>query len=1315
MLRLPFLRSRWRLLCLFVLMLPGLAHAVVPHDFLSTPRYQHTTTLLPNGKLLIVGGRSDQYSGDGLASAELFDPASSSFTPAGSMNQARNRHTATLLPDGRVLLMGGQHGNPQSSAEFYNPTTGRFIFAGSMQVRRESHTATLLANGKVLITGGFGLLNGSGAFLASAELYDPATGTSALTGSMGSTRYGHTATLLPNGKVLVTGGRHSNAGSSSAELYDPVTGTFTPTGSMREARRDHTATLLPNGNVLITGGWHTTSNSISGAELYNPITGVFTPIGSMGTARRSHTATLLANGEVLITGGHAGVLPGLLSSSEIYNPATGLFTPAGSMGAARFFHSATLLPNGHVFIAAGSHGDMNSGSSASGELYDPTTGQFTLLGPFQPTKQALNLARAGHTATLLDSGQVLIAGGFRNGALAKAELYNPITNTFVVTGEMATKRHTHTATLLNNGLVLIAGGYGDEDYILSSAELYDPTTASFISTGEMNSARAQHHAILLSDGKVLITGGGNSDGILASAEIYDPDTGVFTPTGAMSVGRVAFTSTLLFDGTVLIAGGISPPQEFLASAELYDPATESFTSIGSMGTARYNHTATRLLNGKILIAGGANPNTAFSTTELYDPTSGSFTPSGSMTAPRNHHSATLLPTGKILVAGGGQAYDRYASTETYDPATGSFTSSGSLGTARAEHTAILLLNGKILIAAGSGAQVGMLEQTNLAELYSTPPDLKINAIMVPGGSLFAGDDVPVTLTVQNRGATDADDFRLDVYKHLATAPGQAQPGDAHCPISGLAAGMFTSCSLNLAYANAGTYSLWVQIDTLDQVNEAIEINNTNGPVSITLTLPTADLVIDNLTVAPTNPRIGQAATVTITLRNQGTGDTGPFRADIYKNLAASPATGQTGDANCTIAGLAAGATTLCSVTVVYSAAGSATLWARADTLNQVKESSEGNNTRSANVIVVAPDLIISSVSNPPATSPIAGSFTVTDITRNQGTAATGVSTINRYYLSLDTVKNSNDKLLSGKHGVVSLAAGAGATGTVKLTVPSGVTAGSYYLLACADDTAKVTEGNEANNCTSSAGQIQIVLPDLIESTVAEPPAIIDLGASFTISDTVSNQGLALSAASTTRYYLSLDPVRSSTDKLVASRSVAMIAAGGNGSGSATATIPTNLAAGNYYLIACADDLKKVAESDETNNCSSSSTFMRVVLPDLMVINLSATPASAALGGSFEISGDTVNQGEGNAAASTTSYYLSRDKVKSNGDILVGNRAVAALAAGDVSSGDATLTIPSTTATGDYYVIACADNAKAIKESTENNNCRASAAVVKIMP
>ena len=260
-------------------------------------------------------------------------------------------HTATLLPNGKVLVTGGWHGVGLylASAELYDPDTNTWSSAGSMTTGRYYHTATLLSDGAVLVTGGYG---DSGS-LSSVEIYFFIGQNWVDQGNIMTTaRYGHTATLLPNDKVLVAGGATSSAGLATAELYDCGNHRCSATGSLPTGRIYQTATLLGDGQVLVAGGFGN-NTYLASAWLYNPATGTWSVTGSLAIGRRSHTATLLPNGQVLVEGGKIGsAYNDYTSKVEIYHSTGGVWSPGRSMGTGRASHTATLLPKtGKVLVA----------------------------------------------------------------------------------------------------------------------------------------------------------------------------------------------------------------------------------------------------------------------------------------------------------------------------------------------------------------------------------------------------------------------------------------------------------------------------------------------------------------------------------------------------------------------------------------------------------------------------------------------------------------------------------------------------------------------------------------------------------------------------------------------------------------------------------------------------------------------------------------------------------------------------------------------------------------------------------------------------
>jgi len=351
----------------------------------------------------------------------------SGFVSTGNMHTSRSGHSATLLLDGRVLIIGGA----DNTAELFDPTTGTFTFTGSMTTNRVGATAVLLSNGKVLIAGGFGSGTITLPPLTSAELYDPATGTFTLTESMIVPRVMHSATLLNDGKVLITGGTDDNAGGGAAvadsELYDPATGSFAPTGAMHTDRAQHAATLLTNGEVFVAGGWNGHRADAADdppwdplfAELYDSASKSFKTAANMSTTRISPLVLRLTNGKVLVLGG----VPSLQNIHE--------------------------QPEDPQYA----------------EVYDPVSNSFAAISN-------LSESRRGFTATLLSTGPVLLAGGENGGVVASVELLDPTSGSLTVSGSLVTGRMGHTATRLNDGRVLVTGGVDNQGTILASAELF---------------------------------------------------------------------------------------------------------------------------------------------------------------------------------------------------------------------------------------------------------------------------------------------------------------------------------------------------------------------------------------------------------------------------------------------------------------------------------------------------------------------------------------------------------------------------------------------------------------------------------------------------------------------------------------------------------------------------------------------------------------------------------------------------------------------------------------------------------------------------
>lgn len=372
-----------------------------------------------------------------------------------------------MRPTGKVMGNRMEPGLFLIALSLHGQSLGIFSEAGNLTTEREAHTATLLNNGKVLIAGGYAVLAGYPVW-SSAELYDPASHTFSATGDMTTPRYGHTATLLPDGRVLITGGASSinfdissYPSQASAELYDPSSGTFTAAGSMTVARISHSATLLNNGEVLIVGGVDAQGQT---TELYDPVKGAFSATGSMRANGGGHIATLLSNGKVLVEGGD---YCHLASNPELYDPATGTFSLTGDSPEPHLSPTTgNLLLNGNVLTMLNEFCDIANGA----ELYDSNAGNFSAITdlPAESGASATLLPDGKVFLHWQPADPTARPGG-------TSVLYDPIAATFTtLQGEYPQSDQGHTSTLLPDGSVLLAGGWICCEYTAANAEIYAP-------------------------------------------------------------------------------------------------------------------------------------------------------------------------------------------------------------------------------------------------------------------------------------------------------------------------------------------------------------------------------------------------------------------------------------------------------------------------------------------------------------------------------------------------------------------------------------------------------------------------------------------------------------------------------------------------------------------------------------------------------------------------------------------------------------------------------------------------------------------------
>lgn len=357
--------------------------------------------------------------------------------------------------------------------------------------------------------------------LAGATAVAAPSGSWSPTASMSVARIDHTATRLPDGRVLVAGGVTTGpAPTATAEVFDPDAGTWSPAASMRLARSRHVAIALPDGEVLVAGGQLADRTATTSAEIYDAGTDTWTPTSSMSVARSNFTATLLLDGRVLVTGGVSN--GGVEKSAEIYDPLRARWQPAGKMTNRRFDHAAARLPDGRVLVVGGANASGDCVWTRTAELYTPATGTWRAATPMATPRGLPALAP-------LPDGRALAAGGLTmpancgagSNATRTAELYDASADRWSPTGSMGTARRVFGWAQLIDGRVLVAGGRNDAGMLLDSAELYDSESEKWRSAGSLPPARAGAALTALADRRVLAAGGGGPTP-LANADVYTP-------------------------------------------------------------------------------------------------------------------------------------------------------------------------------------------------------------------------------------------------------------------------------------------------------------------------------------------------------------------------------------------------------------------------------------------------------------------------------------------------------------------------------------------------------------------------------------------------------------------------------------------------------------------------------------------------------------------------------------------------------------------------------------------------------------------------
>jgi N-acetylneuraminic acid mutarotase len=474
-------------------------------------------------------------------------------------------------------------------------------------------------------------------------------------------------------------------------------------------------------------------------------------------------------------------------------------------------------------------------------------------------------AREFNAQVRVSGGKVLTIGGIDSSGniLASAELYNPSTGKWTVTGSMAEAREYSPAVVLKSGKVLVSGGLGTSSIVLATAELYDPTTGVWTSAGPLSMARVGHTATVLSSGKVLVAGG-CTDNIcsthIAVSELYDPASNTWSTTGSLNTARSFHTAVALKTGKVLVIGGSTGAGVTTTSCELYDSSKGTWTTAASTNTARYVNTTTLLSDGKVLVTGGNPSRAPVNSAELYDPTANTWTLTGNMNIGRYAHTANLLTDGTVLVAGGiGQSiscgkdctgYDPTNKVDIYNETTGAFTAAAVLSQSLAYHSMTMLTSGRAMESGGIATTSICCTVENTASVY-TPLSLTFSATSLNFGLLQIGlSSASQTVTINN------------VSTHSLTFSSIASSGDYSetntCPTTPATLNAGQSCTITVTFTptKAGTRSGAVTLKDNCPGSSSQTITLTGTGVTLALGFSPSSLNLGNVVAGSSSTTTG---------------------------------------------------------------------------------------------------------------------------------------------------------------------------------------------------------------------------------------------------------------------------------------------------------------------------------------------------------------------------------------------------------------------------------------------------------------------------
>ena len=692
-------------------------------------RYGHSATELPDGRVLTAGG---DYSGFPSEITQVLKVAGTS--EAGPpMLTARTLHSAVVLADGRLMLGGGfDAAGASRTTEILDEGLTGFTEGPVLPTPTATHQLVQIADGRVLAIGE----NGVAATLEPTEWWreEPELGRLLVP------RRGHTATTLPSGDIVIAGGA-DELSDTSVEILDGATLKARPGGHLNQYRIRHTATLLPDsGRILLVGGWpHGQSHETW--ELFDPEEGVSVEQGKLGANRTFHSATGLPDGRVVIVGGAASPTYEQDRSIEVWDPKTRTTEIVAPLDDWRTAHAAVLVGE-RVLIVGGEPGGLEP-TMNSAVWFDPATNEVSAAPP-------MNFARRRHAALLDSSSGNLVVMG-----CAPPEEFDPITEQWRILGD-GTSAWAGASTVLANGDMLYAGGWWSVFGATTQTMLYSSASQSLADVALMRVARGEATVSSLEDGRAVVVGGTPGEYVdlpgghgLRSMEVFEPQDKGFRFLEQSFWPHQ--TATLLRTGDLLLAGGTELGSD---ACRLWSPTTQSSVAIASMSEDRRGHSATVLDSGTVLIAGGNFWKTPTNTTELFDP-EGMFTAGPPMARARNGHRATRMPSGQVLLTGGSD--DPIA--EIFDPITGTIRDTGALNEPRSNHAAVLAADRHVIIAGGEapdGSPVRSIESydpdTGVFQRLAVEAPVggpTVGAAEATGELLLAGPGVGYVLDTKN--------------------------------------------------------------------------------------------------------------------------------------------------------------------------------------------------------------------------------------------------------------------------------------------------------------------------------------------------------------------------------------------------------------------------------------------------------------------------------------------------------------------------------------------------------------------------------------